>query len=592
MMEDIISVKNLSMAYPVYSSPKSMFLEMVTGKIRHDLFWALQDVSFAIKAKQKVGIIGPNGSGKSTLLKIITGNLQPTSGQVEVNGKISAMLSLTSFLNPEETGLENIRFNLIMNGCLKEEIEIITEEIIEFTELGHFIYAPVKTYSSGMNAKLAFAITTAIKPEILVVDEILSVGDAYFMGKATKRMIDLCDQGKGLIFVSHSTSAVQMLCDTVIWLDNGSLREMGEAEYVLNKYEEDYRKREDEATRIGNMAKKQQSTYLVSNLDVTESNILIVRLVSNQDNCIFADTHYIRHIKLSSDCWEDLIVPLTLQNLEDLDVNVCLDLLESEWGRLYSKDGYECRILSAKSGKKNGGYIFIKLPPDILKAKSYNLNLLVESRSILDKEKINIEFINYKTGTWQKVDTIEYQNLQDGWESTIAKLEIPSISVEDYQLTLHKIQEESKPDIEIEEINLTVNGEDKYIIDAHQPFEITVTVFANRLVAVADVGIKITRSDGVHTFWQSSGLKNYNLHNISGRVKVCFKFKENYIAAGEYSVSAYCANGWNYENNFPYSEVLARNVSGLKFKVNNEFPGVCFGLVNIQVPVEYITEDI
>ncbi|MBE9207145.1 ATP-binding cassette domain-containing protein [Nostoc sp. LEGE 06077] len=592
MMEDIISVKNLSMAYPVYSSPKSMFLEMVTGKIRHDLFWALQDVSFTIKAKQKVGIIGPNGSGKSTLLKIITGNLKPTSGQLEVNGNISAMLSLTSFLNPEETGLENIRFNLIMNGCPKEEIEVITEEIIEFTELGHFIYAPVKTYSSGMNAKLAFAITTAIKPEILVVDEILSVGDAYFMGKATKRMIDLCDQGKGLIFVSHATSAVQMLCDTVIWLDNGSLREMGEAEYVLNKYEEDYRKREDEATRIGNMAKKHQSKYLVSTLENPEANILILRLVSNQENCIFADTHYIRHIKLSSGSLEDLIVPLTLQNVEDPNVPIWLDLLESEWGRLYSKDGYDCRILSAKSGKKTGGYIFIKVPPANLKQNSYTLNLLLESQSILNKEKIDIEFINYKIGTWQKADKIEYQNLKDGWESTMAKLEIPCVSDEEYQLTLNKIQAESKPDIEIEEIKLTVNGEDKYTIDAHQSFAITVTIFANRLVSVADVGIKITRSDGVHTFWQSSGLKNHNLHNISGKFKVCFKFNENYLAAGEYSVSAYCANGWNYENNFPYSEVLARNVSGLKFKVNNEFPGVCFGLINIQVPVEYIKEDI
>ena len=132
------------------------------------------------------------------MLKIITGSLNPTSGSVQVNGRISSMLSLTSFLNERETGIENIRFNLQLMGVPKKEIPRLTDEIIDFTELASFIHAPVQTYSSGMNARLAFAITTAITPEILLVDEVLGVGDGYFVGKATERMIKLCEKGKAL----------------------------------------------------------------------------------------------------------------------------------------------------------------------------------------------------------------------------------------------------------------------------------------------------------------------------------------------------------------------------------------------------------
>ena len=156
MTSPIISVENLSKAYSVYTKPSDIVLEAITGRRRHDDFWALKDVSFSINEKQRLGIIGPNGSGKSTLLKILTGHLPKTTGRVQVNGKISAMLSLNTVLNPEDTGLSNIRFNLLLNGSLKSEIDALVEDIIDFTELGQFIYAPVKTYSSGMNAKLAF----------------------------------------------------------------------------------------------------------------------------------------------------------------------------------------------------------------------------------------------------------------------------------------------------------------------------------------------------------------------------------------------------------------------------------------------------
>ena len=581
----LISIKNLSAAYPVYDSPKSLIMEIITGKKNHDLFWALNNINLEIKEKQRVGIIGPNGSGKTTLLKIITGNLKPTSGYLQVNGNISAMLSLTSFLNPEETGLENIKFNLLMNGCKSSEIEKLTEEIIEFTELSHFIYSPVKTYSSGMHAKLAFGITTAIKPEILVIDEILSVGDSYFVGKAMKRMMNLCEQGKGLIFVSHSLSAVQMLCNRVIWLDNGCIREIGAVDYVLKKYEEDYRKKEDEATRIGNRIRKNKLINKINQDELDQANIVRIRLVSENDQKSFQDTHFVRLVEYSVDNSEFEKVNFNIQDINDTNVNACLEVLTSEWGRLYNKKNSECRVLSSKSGKNKGGHLLFKILNST--DKTYELKLYIESQSILNQEKIDVEFINYETGKWEKATILERQNLKDKWESISVALKVPKVNPEIYQSILEKIENENKPEAEIRNVQLVSEGKQTYCINEGNSFEIQVNIIANHQIQCLDVGIKINRSDGYYVFWQSSGFNDNNLINFQGEKTVCFIFEKNYFPAGEYEVSAYCANGWNWPDNYPYTEVFTRKVSELKFTVRHEFPGLDFGLINMRVPITY-----
>ena len=194
----VVKVKNASKAYSLYGKPRDVLLEAVFGGERHDVFWALRDVSFEVPEGERVGFVGPNGAGKSTLLKLITGNLMPTRGRIEVNGRVSAHPVAHVVPRPRRTGLENIRFNLVMNGVPKKQIPSLTEEIVNFTELGAFIHAPVRTYSSGMSARLSFTISTSITPDILVVDEILGAGDAYFAAKATLRMVELCKQGRAL----------------------------------------------------------------------------------------------------------------------------------------------------------------------------------------------------------------------------------------------------------------------------------------------------------------------------------------------------------------------------------------------------------
>jgi lipopolysaccharide transport system ATP-binding protein len=584
-MSAIISLENVSKAYPVYARPSDFLREIISRKPRHDTFWALKDISLTIGEKQRVGVIGPNGSGKSTLLKIITGNLQPTSGKVMVNGVISAMLSLNTVLNQEDTGLRNIRFNLVLNGCAKSELERLTEEIIEFTELGSFIYAPVKTYSSGMNAKLAFAIATAIKPEILIIDEVLSVGDAYFMGKATKRMIDLCNQGKGLIFVSHSTSAIQMLCDTVIWMENGGIRNVGPVDYILKLYEEDYRRQEDETTREGNLRRKKASDVSAQPSELDGRQLYRLRIVADNANRNFEDTHYVRKLTLAGHGIGDQQIPLALHDIDDNNTDAALDLLGSEWSRFYTKDDHECRTLSAKSGKQKGGQIILKAPPGI--SASWPIKLSIEASSILGKEKLSIESLNHLTGNWERIGSVTEKDVGDGWRELVAECDIPVIDKDQFHATVKKIEQNAKPDVEITDVTLTCDERQTHVIEERQPFTINVHVNAVRPTAVADVGIRIIRSDGVYVFWQSSGLEAANFTDLEGKHTVSFVFDRNCLSSGEYNVSSYVANGWDFPQNYPYSEVFDRKINCLQFRVRNEHPGLDFGVLNIRVPVTY-----
>ena len=197
-----IKVQNLTKTYKLYDKPMDRLKESLhpLKKKYHKDFYALNDVSFEIKKGETVGIIGKNGSGKSTLLKIITGVLTPTSGRVNVNGKISAILELGAGFNNEMTGIENIYLNTSINGMNKQETNKIIDEIVDFAELGEHIYQPIKTYSSGMKARLAFAVAINVDPEILIVDEALSVGDVRFQQKCLRRMEEFKAQNKTILF--------------------------------------------------------------------------------------------------------------------------------------------------------------------------------------------------------------------------------------------------------------------------------------------------------------------------------------------------------------------------------------------------------
>ncbi|MBP7227155.1 MAG: ABC transporter ATP-binding protein [Aliarcobacter sp.] len=219
-----IKVQNLTKTYKLYDKPIDRLKESLhpLKKKYHKEFYALNNVSFEIKKGETVGIIGKNGSGKSTLLKIITGVLTPTAGRVAIHGKISAILELGAGFNPEMTGLENIYLNTSINGMNKAQTDKKIDEIVDFAELGEFIHQPIKTYSSGMKARLAFAVSINVEPDILIVDEALSVGDSAFQRKCFAKMEEIRAKGATILFVSHSEGSIVSLCNRAIWISNGN----------------------------------------------------------------------------------------------------------------------------------------------------------------------------------------------------------------------------------------------------------------------------------------------------------------------------------------------------------------------------------
>jgi len=239
MQNDIaIKVENLTKVYHLYDKPQDRFKEALHPfrKSYHHDFFAVNDISFEIKKGETVGIIGKNGAGKSTLLKMITGVLTPTSGNIQVNGKIASLLELGAGFNPEMTGLENIYLNGTLMGFSQQEMEPKIDAILEFADIGEFIYQPVKVYSSGMFARLAFSVAINVEPDILIVDEALSVGDARFQSKCIRKMEELAEKGISILFVTHDMQSVNKFCKEVVWLQNGKINQMGEPAKIIENY--------------------------------------------------------------------------------------------------------------------------------------------------------------------------------------------------------------------------------------------------------------------------------------------------------------------------------------------------------------------
>lgn len=217
---------------------KEYFIRMIKRKLNYKEFWALKDVSFEVKKGERLGILGLNGAGKSTLLKCVAGVMKPTEGKISINGNIVPLLELGAGFERAYSGAENIYLYGTMLGYSRDFLESKFDEIVEFSELGDFINTPVKNYSSGMKARLGFAIATIVDPEILILDEVLSVGDAKFRKKSEKKVKSMMDKGATVLFVSHAAEQVISMCDRAIILDHGHLLAEGSAEEICKQYDE------------------------------------------------------------------------------------------------------------------------------------------------------------------------------------------------------------------------------------------------------------------------------------------------------------------------------------------------------------------
>ncbi len=242
-LDSAIFLKDVSLRYRIPSESiktfKEYIIRMVQGKIKHKSFWALRHIDLEVKHGEIFGVLGRNGAGKSTLLKVISRVLTPVEGRVWTKGNISPLLQLGAGFHPELTGRENVYLNATLLGHSRKEVDKKLEEIINFAAIGNFIEAPLRTYSSGMQARLGFSVASAWQPDILILDEVLSVGDLGFQNKCFKRMAKFRDSGATVLMVSHSIDRVRELCTRALWLDHGEIELLGQADEVCDAYEKE-----------------------------------------------------------------------------------------------------------------------------------------------------------------------------------------------------------------------------------------------------------------------------------------------------------------------------------------------------------------
>lgn len=325
-MEKAIEVRDLCKKYYLYANPQDRFKEnfSITKKIYHKEKKALDNINFSVEKGECVGIIGTNGSGKSTLLKIITGVLTPTSGTVFVDGKVSALLELGAGFNPEYTGIENIFLNGRMMGYSRSEMEQKMDDILSFADIGEYIHQPVKTYSSGMFARLAFSVAISVEPEILIVDEALSVGDIFFQNKCFKKFDELKQKGTTILLVSHDLESIKSMASRALWIEQGEQKMYGDkidvcnqyAKSILlknNKFASDISENKHDTYEIKKFELSDYPAVLTNNQNLTNENVRIL-------SCFVEDINGNIEYDLKSDNYYSIVVIFET----DVEIDNCI----------------------------------------------------------------------------------------------------------------------------------------------------------------------------------------------------------------------------------------------------------------------------
>ena len=364
MSEVAISVKDVSKMYKLFDK-NSDRLKDALGFSKKQLYkehYALHHLSFDVYKGETVGIIGTNGAGKSTILKIITGVLNPTVGELEINGRISALLELGAGFNPEYNGIENVYLNGTMLGFTKEEIDERLPKILEFADIGDFVYQPVKTYSSGMFVRLAFAVAINIDPEILIVDEALSVGDVFFQAKCYQKFEDFKRDGKTILFVSHDLGSISRYCDRVILLNKGEKQSEGKPKDMINLYKrlittkadnnQNENAKDKELVSINSISGEWKKNFTVNpkleEYGDGKANIIDFAIIDNEGNLtnvIEKGTKFTVKTKIRiEEPIKDPIFTLTFKNVRGIDITGTNTMLEDI--RLGVCNAGECYIAS------------------------------------------------------------------------------------------------------------------------------------------------------------------------------------------------------------------------------------------------------
>ncbi|MGX7149253.1 ABC transporter ATP-binding protein [Enterococcus ureasiticus] len=336
MSDYAIKIDKITKTYNMYAKPTDRFKEALDPRRKsyHDLFYALKDVDIHVKKGEMIGFIGENGSGKSTMLKIITGVLTPTSGSIEIEGKISALLELGSGFNPEYSGYDNIYLNGMVLGFSKEEIDEMVDDIITFADIGDHLYQPVKTYSSGMFVRLAFAVAINVDPDILIIDEALAVGDLEFQLKCMDKFTEIKNSGKTILFVSHDINSVRRFCDRVYWLKNGEVIEEGDVMDVSSNYENFLKKKSIKTIDTEKAKQTDQENTVpdiveVNSAELLNSDLSPVEIVEQDQKVIVKINYTVKRVSIKNPVCGVAI--RTVDNHYVCGLNTLLDKVTIPW---------------------------------------------------------------------------------------------------------------------------------------------------------------------------------------------------------------------------------------------------------------------
>lgn len=334
MAKKVIEINNLTKKYALYAKPQDRLKEALNPfkKSYHNDFYALKDLNIEVNQGETIGFIGENGSGKSTLLKIITGVLTPTSGSVKIDGKISALLELGSGFNPEYNGYENIYLNGMVLGFKREEIDEMVDDIVAFADIGDHINQPVKTYSSGMFVRLAFAVAINVDPDILIVDEALAVGDLEFQLKCMEKFTEFRNSDKTILFVSHDINSIRRFCDRVYWLKNGEIVDEGDTMEVTERYDNFLKKKSlTSIDREKTMVEEHTAADIV---EVKKAELLDVNLepleMVEQDSTVIVRVEY----NVKDDSIKNPVLGIAIRTVDNRYVcglNTLLDRVQIPW---------------------------------------------------------------------------------------------------------------------------------------------------------------------------------------------------------------------------------------------------------------------
>ncbi|MBI5102209.1 MAG: ABC transporter ATP-binding protein [Nitrospirae bacterium] len=563
-----VSIKDLSKMYKLYSSRRYRLFDLFNlnfalDKNSYQEFWALRDINLEIPRGGKIGIIGRNGAGKSTLLKIICNNIEPTSGRVQVNGRVSALLELGTGFHPEFSGRENIFASLAYMGVTGGEAAKKFDEIVDFSELEEFIDNPIKTYSAGMYARLAFSVSTAITPEILIIDEVLGAGDAYFAMKCVDKMLALTTGGSTVLFVSHDLASVQRLCDKAIWIDRGRIVMEGDTLSVSKSYGASVREQEEIRLRARNTGLSRQS---VRQMKDVETPAMLFHVI-NGSWTAFKGKHPVRNIILKINGNE--IERLRVGDAMDNDVGQKAHILASpgymEWGAPVLMDGGYVRRIEGLGGKYAHAPFVFSVPVWIEDIKQAVLEVEYKDISdeiifveVYDGEKYNrlggLEGRN--DGKWKTavmdISTALRAEMRGGPEDDDADVGAVAPAAEETQETgphdgdekqrkLHSIKGDvyGTGEVTITRVRfLDRNDREKNVFTTGDTLKIRISYNAVAPVTHPVFVAAIYRMDGIVVHQAISSRDGVDFGHIDGEGRVDIEYDPLYIGAGDFIVSA------------------------------------------------------